>query len=479
MVPNHPKYHHYIPRFILKTFADNFLPTSSNTKYIATSTPGVFEPLDWRIVKLRGRKKGIKSKERNDKGGGARGGARGDAGGEGSGVGGKGGGVGGEGGGVGGEGGGVGGGLQAGARPPRREGSYYINVYQVASHTIELNDVAREYGIYDMYRDITSVDEMKFEKLLSKLEGTSSMFFRKIRSGEDLSLTRVQLEDMKKFLCIMMYRGEHRWREYHDGLLNFKTHGSLKIHMDNNHIKKLQDVWFGNLKWFIKTPPSDIMDEYKKFISNEAENASGGTTNTEYQGPIYATALCEFGEMVPHYVCVWQAEEGSEFILSDNCFGAFEGNKGIPFHSFFIVSPRYAIVLVNRFYMSPPSSFERAILSQQITRKSWFEEELHRNPETVYMKGPLPEDAVESGFSPDDVFKYTRIVVPQQDVYKVNSIFLDCRDKSLTYKSTVCMLKSLRFYDKVKSNSGLFNYEHDYTILKRKLFADLNRTHSS
>ncbi|KAK3824059.1 MAG: hypothetical protein J3R72DRAFT_390811, partial [Linnemannia gamsii] len=265
MVPNPAQYHHYIPRFILRTFADNFSLITSHTEYIATSTPV----------------------------------------------------------------------------------SHYINVYQVADYTIELNDHARVYGIYDMYRDITSDDKMKFEKLLGIMECTSATFIRKIWSGGDLSLTRVQLVDMKKFLCIMMYRGEHRWREYHDGLLNFKTHRSLKIHMDNNHIEKPQDVWFGNLKWFIETPTSDITDEYMKYIYKEAKNASAGTTNTEYQGPIYATALCEFGEMMPHYVCVWQADEGSEFILSDNCFGAFEGNKGIPFHSFFIVSPRYAIVLVN------------------------------------------------------------------------------------------------------------------------------------
>ncbi|KAG0374979.1 hypothetical protein BGX24_009692, partial [Mortierella sp. AD032] len=74
---------------------------------------------------------------------------------------------------------------------------------------------------------------------------------------------------------------------------------------------------------------------------------------------------------------------------------------------------------------------------------------------------------------------YRRIVIPKEDVYKVNSIFLDSRRKSLTYKSSVNMLKSLRFYDKVKSDKVLFTYKHNYTILKSKLFADLNRTHSA
>ncbi|KAG0271311.1 hypothetical protein BGZ95_000889 [Linnemannia exigua] len=331
------------------------------------------------------------------------------------------------------------------------------------------------YGILDMYRDITADDEMKFEKLLSNLESTSATFIRKIWSGEDLSLTRAQLADMKKFLCIMMYRGEHRWRQYNDGLLDFMTLMSVKRHMDNNNIKKVQDVWFSNIKWLIETSISDIMEEYKRAESIGPENPF--LTTTKYKMPIHALELLDFGRMAQNFVCVWQAEEGSEFILSDNCFGAFEGDNGVPFHNFFIVSPRYAIVLVNQFYMRTPG-----MMAMMSLRKSWFSEKLHLTPQTVYVKGSPPLQggyALQAHFSPNDMFKYKRIVVPKEDVYKVNSIFLDCRRKSLTYKSAVSMFKSLRFYDKVKSDEFLFTYEHDYTILKGKLFADLNRTHSS
>ncbi|KAK3844643.1 MAG: hypothetical protein J3R72DRAFT_488360 [Linnemannia gamsii] len=451
MVPVPAQYHHYIPRFILRTFADNFSLIKSNTEYIATSTPGIFEP----IVKQGGGKKGKTSRGRKGRGGSAGGGAGGGGGGAGG-----------------------GGGRQAGAGPPPREVSHHINVYQAVDYTTELNDTSRAYGIYDMYRDIIPDKEMRFEKLLGNLESTSATFIRKIWSGEDLSLTRVQLADMKKFLCIMMYRGEHRWRQYHDGLLDFRTLMSVKLHMKNNNIENVQDVWFDNLKWLIETPISDIMDEYQMAESMGPKNPFENPfmTTTEHKSPIHDLELLDFGRMAQNFVCVWHTQEGSEFILSDNCFGAFEGDNGIPFHNFFIVSPRYAIVLVNRFYMHTPGMLAHSF------KKSWFSEKLHLSPQTVYMKGPPPPlrgIALKAHFSPNDVFKYTRIVIPKEDVYKVNSIFLDCRKKYLTYKSTVCMLKSLRFYDKVKSDEVLFTYEHDYTILKRKLFADLNRTHSS
>ncbi|KAG0249412.1 hypothetical protein BGZ95_007556, partial [Linnemannia exigua] len=73
---------------------------------------------------------------------------------------------------------------------------------------------------------------------------------------------------------------------------------------------------------------------------------------------------------------------------------------------------------------------------------------------------------------------YRRILVPKKDVFTVNGIFLDARTKYLTYKSSASMYKSLRFYDKVKKEK-MFETQHDYSILKRQLFADLNRTHSS
>ncbi|KAG0351686.1 hypothetical protein BGX24_007791, partial [Mortierella sp. AD032] len=222
-----------------------------------------------------------------------------------------------------------------------------------------------------------------------------------IWSGEDLSLTRTQLSDIKKFLCIMMYRGENRRGQYYNMQFDLSTLLSIKKHMDYNNIKKVQDVWFDNLKWLVETPVNSILEEFHK-ASNIAPDDPFATL-LQYQGPIHVVELIDFGHMTNNYVCIWQAEEGSEFILTDNCFGAFEGDKGCCFHNFFIVSPRYAIVLVNRLYMWN-------MMGELPFRKSRFSEKLHANPEAVYAKGPLPKDFDDSDFSPDDVFKYRRIV---------------------------------------------------------------------
>ncbi|GJJ72817.1 hypothetical protein EMPS_05175 [Entomortierella parvispora] len=428
------QFHHYIPRFILKTFSDNFALTAVDSEFFATpkdllktSDLSKEQLVDLGRVKTKAKKKKGKNK---------------------------------------------------GATRPLGQQSHHINVYHIENRTTVQSDVARAYGIDDMYRDISEEDCMKFEKLLAQLECVASNFIRKIWNGSDLSMTRTELQDMKKFLAIMMYRGPNRRGQYYNVMFDQVTFATIRMHMVHNNIRRIQDVWFENLKWLIKTPFQEIMDEAEraKSVATEVRAKNGARGNSlkemrQYQGPIHVAELLDFYHQMTFYVCIWEAEEGSEFILSESCFGSFEGDGGVCFHNFFVVSPRYAIVLVRRDYMY-------GTMDTLPLRKSWFSESLHANPETVYVKGPpLRNFTVESHYTPNDIFKYTRIKVPKQDVFLVNSIFLDARRKFLTYKSSASMLKCLRFYDKVKHDK--FLYKYDYSILKRQLFNDLNRTHSS
>ncbi|KAF9176720.1 hypothetical protein BGZ51_009770, partial [Haplosporangium sp. Z 767] len=302
-----------------------------------------------------------------------------------------------------------------------------------------------------------------FEKLLGKLESSVATFVQTVLSGQEISLTRTKLADLKKFLVIMMYRSECRRKQYTEEIFDFATRLSIEKHMYVNKISNIQDVWFENLKWFLKTPIEDILKELER--ANEPGTPSA--IMVTYKGPIHVVELLDYGHMVSNYVCIWQAQEGSEFIMSDNCFGCFEGHMGICFHNFFVVSPKYAVVLVNRLYMWDQ-------MKHLPFRKSWFEEKFHANPDVAYSN----KNAVfVEDFTPDDVFKYRRIVIPKERVWLVNSIFLDARHKYISYKSNLAMYKTLKYYDKTKGE--LFESRHDYSVLKRKLFAEMNRTHST
>ncbi|KAG0200721.1 hypothetical protein BGX28_006290 [Mortierella sp. GBA30] len=338
-----------------------------------------------------------------------------------------------------------------------------IKVYGVQSQSITLQDVGRAYGIQDMYRDFNSQDCMRFEKLLSQLEFSASVFLKIISGSKDISLTRAQLADFKKFLVNMMYRSERRRQQYVGDTFDTETRISIQRYMKFNNISIIQEVWFENLKWVIKTSTKDIGKELQRARVYEGDPM---LTLLLYQGPIHIVELMDIGVLVFNYVCIWQAEKGSEFILSDNGFGCFEGDLGITFHNFFVISPQYAVVLVNRSYMGDViKTFPLPL------RTSWFEE-FHANPGVSYKKG---KEASPGDYTMSDVFKYRRLLLPKKKVFLLNSIILDARHKYISYRSNAVMYQSLVFYNKNKEK--YFHELHDYSILKGKLFVELNRTH--
>ncbi|KAF9078993.1 hypothetical protein BGX27_007305, partial [Mortierella sp. AM989] len=159
-----------------------------------------------------------------------------------------------------------------------------------------------------MYRDINLEDCMLFEKLLSKLESSSAVFIQKILSGsQDTSLTRAKLAEFKKFLAIMMYRGENRRGQYFNDLFDNSTRHMIRKHMRFNNIGSIREVWFENLKWILKSSTREIFEEAVKVL--EKDNPIMALV--EYEGPIHVVELIDYYHMTNNYVCVWEAQEGS------------------------------------------------------------------------------------------------------------------------------------------------------------------------
>ncbi|KAF9933393.1 hypothetical protein FBU30_005602 [Linnemannia zychae] len=348
--------------------------------------------------------------------------------------------------------------------------NYGINIYNLEDQSLGVIDVPRGYGVEDMYKDITDDDGTMVEELLSKLESTCALFIRQIWNEEKIkSLTRSQDADLKKFLVSMMYRSEH-WR----GLSSKSIHAydmpyPITEHMFRNRIKNFQNTWFRSLKWLVETSVEDILKEYRKlsmiFLPEIYMKPSA-----QYQGPIVMDDLAHFGYLMSQtFVCVWKAEEGSEFILSNSCFGCFDGEYSGHFHNFFVVSPQYAIILV-----SPEQTDEYRMNPRSQTLS--FGDQFNAPPEVKFKKGSPPRDFIPSTFfTPHDVFNYKTVVIPKNEVYNINCIFMDSQNRRLTYKSSVSMYKSLLYYNKTIALS--FQRRHDYSTLKKRLLSELNRIH--
>ncbi|KAG0295830.1 hypothetical protein BGZ98_001206, partial [Dissophora globulifera] len=134
-------------------------------------------------------------------------------------------------------------------------------MYRVKDKRLTLEDIGKIYGVQNMYRDITSDNCMMFEDLLSRLESSAANIVQVILSGsQEISMTRTKLMDFKRFLAIMMFREHERRQEYAEDKFDFMTRVSIQRHMRFNNITSIQDVWFENLKWILKTPTKDIID---------------------------------------------------------------------------------------------------------------------------------------------------------------------------------------------------------------------------
>jgi len=73
--------------------------------------------------------------------------------------------------------------------------------------------------------------------------------------------------------------------------------------------------------------------------------------------------------------------------------------------------------------------------------------------------------------SDNDKCTHIYIKITKRDVYNINAIALDAPCEHIYYKSEVSLYKSIKYYESIYST-------RDYSVLKRKLFESLNRTHN-
>jgi hypothetical protein len=212
------------------------------------------------------------------------------------------------------------------------------------------------------------------------------------------------------------------------------TRTTIYKHMEHNHISKIADVWFNNLKWLVLTDISIIAKEYNKIGLNPFNTIT-------YKGNICGTELTDFGMLTCFYhMSLWEAEKDSEFIITDISFGCFE--KGLMnYHYFFVLSPKRMIVLTHPAY----GKFSG-------TKKSWFHDFIRKTPQSDY---------------------YTVTFLPKKYVYIVNGIALDCCNNYMSYYDDLCLYRSVLYYEKYKLH--MFENNKEYSLLKKKVFQRLKK----
>ncbi|PBK82575.1 hypothetical protein ARMGADRAFT_1068108 [Armillaria gallica] len=240
-------------------------------------------------------------------------------------------------------------------REYKRTGIYpeHVLYYDLASGCLDVRSTGSIYGLKNLYRDASNPsDANELEKKLSTLEREASVVIQalhsKLATGK-ITLKRRDVERLRKFLFVMHYR--NLGGSYFDP---DHPHGGSAIrqwverYKTKHHCQTHTDVWLQVLRYYLDTPHSQIIDHAQAIYKERGIETVHLQMMTNLNPDMeHSEALGYDKQASASFLGIWEAHPTSEFILSNNSFGLFEGFSVTvdEVHRIFVVSPRIAVIL--------------------------------------------------------------------------------------------------------------------------------------
>ncbi|KAI9216299.1 hypothetical protein BC828DRAFT_393818 [Blastocladiella britannica] len=350
-----------------------------------------------------------------------------------------------------------------------------IRVYSIPDKQTTVKKLQLCFGVSNMYYDFSNKTyPMAVEKQLANLEGAAAQVIHRILAAKDeFSITRADLRTLKKFLFIMSYRKDSRRNQYLKERFDGLTAPDIHTYMEQKGFAAPREVWLDNIKQILTLPERELIQNVDH------------PSKTLPDDKLYHAIAGELTNLLRCFLCVWRAEEGSEFVMTDNSFGLYEGFYPLAVHHFFyVVSPTIALVFCNPAQRETPQGhFFQHMHKFMSVPDSWFQDAPHAQPRPSYQHGSGgvlkldPEKSAEeinTLLSDQDQFSYQITLLPRKMVHLVNLIALNEACEAVAFKSEPCLLKTLRYYA-----ADPRSYKKDYATLQQELFRYVNRTHSN
>ena len=273
--------------------------------------------------------------------------------------------------------------------------------YSLTNGHLRIARVDTTYGVSNMYSDIRNVSDINYvEKELGKLEQIASDVVKQLLnpSKSEFTITATELDALKKFLFIMSFRHPRRQQQYVEGRFDIATKARQEKFMKTHNLSTFADAWLENIKIILG---SDLLPSKEDNILEPSRWKSLEQTDFWFHN-------------IGTFVCIWEAPEPYEFIVTDNSFGIWEGNCGPgmwsqAYHHFYPVSPRRIIVLSkvtykkDEFIGSSRAEFDNSLgLS---TKNSLFPEHIHNLPIPQYPGKPPGVGLYQNGMNPLSSFR--------------------------------------------------------------------------
>ncbi|KAL1715252.1 hypothetical protein EV715DRAFT_173966, partial [Schizophyllum commune] len=346
----------------------------------------------------------------------------------------------------------------------------YVLYYDVEKQTLDTRPIGKIFGTQNMYRDArNSFNVNHLEEKLGLLEKRAAKIIRGIHESipwGKFTLTRPDLEALRKFLFLMHYRRRTMWVSLFDKDLpgNEEGRDRLEEYGKAKGLHTPADIWLHFLQYFLETPHEQInRDGVAWMKDNKNLTSMSETEMINYLGGRNFEAILYQTQAQAYFPGVWEAAEGEEFVLTPSAFGMAEGfhieAREVFMHRLFILSPRLAIVLRNSAlrpeYCTP--EFRKKVASVLADYPLEFSEPTYANGRNGIpwdrnaSPGELAQQLQEYRLSEQaqkDTFTFKIFKLTSEQTLNLNKAVLFCTAPTggVTFTNKSFMVRSLRYY---------------------------------
>ncbi|KAH7890456.1 hypothetical protein F5I97DRAFT_1783095, partial [Phlebopus sp. FC_14] len=351
----------------------------------------------------------------------------------------------------------------------RRTGSDPESVfyYDVATSTLEIRPIGKVYGVENLYRDVRSTENVnELEGKLSILEREAASVIKDLHAvlhSGTFRIKRRPLETLRKFLFIMHYRQSLLSSVYfqEDHPHNAQGRQWLEHFKTAKGLQSSLDVWLYMLRYYLDNSHSELMLRAAALVDKrrvwECLTDPRLPEAEDFPAITYQSLAGGF------FMCIWEAADGEEFVLTYNGFGLWEGRTGhegiyidgaFCIHRLFPLSPRVVLVLRTVALRPENSDMVRGPMLSNLLNI------VQDPPVTTYRSGisSLDSNGTVSDMekyrtskqADEDLFTFKITKLSKSQTMAVNTVFLQNvrKDTALTFLSEDCMLRTAREFCK-------------------------------
>ncbi len=322
----------------------------------------------------------------------------------------------------------------------------------MAYGSLNERSIGKIYGKKNLYRDASNLSNVnEVEEKLSLLEREAALIIANLHSElprRKITLKRRDLDILRKFMFVMHYRNVGS--TYFDPNLVPTLRQWLIRYQAEHQCKTHVDVWLRVMRYYLDTPHSQIVDdahaEFKKYGHAEAFEQVRTGIDPAMEHP---ESLAYQLQAEMFFLGIWEADAKSEFVLTSNAFGLWEGLTPTldAIHRIFLVSPRVALVL---------RSNALPLFDAEAPKKSSLLSIPQEKPTSRLVNGQIGINfsnindisEVNRHRSPNDVFTFTisKLTLDQTDAF--NAVILENTrsNGAITFVGRERMLRTLRVF---------------------------------